>query len=785
MAERWFGRGLGAALAVLAGSPLLFYMYVAPPFSHACATFAVTVCLWTWLRVRDTMVTGRRGVSRAHRRPDGDHARSGGPLCDRPRARLRTMGPASRQALARQARRRRTIGLIVAGTAATLVAYSPQLFAARAVNGYFGPDESVGNKMSWTSPHALGVLVDRLSRLAVVDASGAARRSWAWPPWHPGTSAPNSKTDDGWASAWSSSCVLQIYINGAVESWTVAGSFGQRRFVELTPLLILGLAALTSFSSRQTARRRLGCGGTLRLVESRSAPAIWHASNGSSAAHFEGQCPADVCRVAARSAVAGMAVPDQPQFVLPSTTTVNILSFADTRFPIERANGVQTMATCRALAARGHHVTLLVKADSAATPRDPFQFYGVTPLPTFTIEAVGSAPTRRMQMLWAGLRRSLTSRADVVYTRDLGLASLLARVPQVRTAETGVRIARHRARRGGGDACVAGFIGRRAVRAKTRAARPPRGAGVETRRRVRDHHPDAGGRSRHAIRHARPRLRRAGWRPALAKRSRRSRLRRASRLARIRVRAAYAGHLYPWKGVDVFLHALAATPDVDGLIVGGHPGEADLARVTDLAQSLQLGDRLTITGLLPPHEVAAALAGAQVFVLPNTATAISERYTSPLKLFEYMALGGAIIASDLPALREVLTHDETAWLVPPGDVSALADALSMLATNQPLRERLGQAALALSDELHVGAACRTARDRVHGKLDGMISPNLFTVARCPDCSGALTPQPSGAMCSGCHRAVRRIAPLSRPASAGGVRGADQVSRRGAARGCAP
>ena len=86
-----------------------------------------------------------------------------------------------------------------------------------------------------------------------------------------------------------------------------------------------------------------------------------------------------------------MAVPDQPQFFLPSTTTVNILSFADTRFPIERANGVQTMATCRALAARGHHITLLVKADSAAAPRDPFQFYGVTPLPNFTIEAVGFA----------------------------------------------------------------------------------------------------------------------------------------------------------------------------------------------------------------------------------------------------------------------------------------------------------------------------------------------------------------------------------------------------------
>jgi glycosyltransferase involved in cell wall biosynthesis len=148
--------------------------------------------------------------------------------------------------------------------------------------------------------------------------------------------------------------------------------------------------------------------------------------------------------------------------------------------------------------------------------------------------------------------------------------------------------------------------------------------------------------------------------------------------------------------VDVFLHALAATPEVDGLIVGGHPREADLGRVMALAESLGLGSRLTVTGLLPPHAVADALATADIFVLPNTATAISERYTSPLKLFEYLARGGAIIASDLPALREVVTHQETAWLVPAGDAPALAAALSLLASDRPLRERLGQAAHALS-----------------------------------------------------------------------------------------
>ena len=61
-----------------------------------------------------------------------------------------------------------------------------------------------------------------------------------------------------------------------------------------------------------------------------------------------------------------------------------------------------------------------------------------------------------------------------------------------------------------------------------------------------------------------------------------------------------------------------------------------------------------------------------MLVLPNTASAISERYTSPLKLFEYLTLGRPIVASDLPAIREVLTDGRTALLVPPGDPPALA-----------------------------------------------------------------------------------------------------------------
>jgi len=377
---------------------------------------------------------------------------------------------------------------------------------------------------------------------------------------------------------------------------------------------------------------------------------------------------------------------------------VNILSLADTRFPIERANGVQTMATCRAVAARGHHVTLLVRPDTAAPARDPYQFYGVAPVPTFMIETVqniGGITGRRVHLLWTGLRRALAGGVDLVFTRDLGLAALLARIPAARRPRV---VYESHGIAPVVSASMPALLGRPDLAPSARKiARLDRREALVWKRAdacititqtlADDLTARYGPRDRVFVVPD-------GASPVPTAPSPEGRAADSPR----RVRAAYAGHLYPWKGVDVFLHALAAAPDVDGLIVGGHPGESDLARVKALAASLDLGDRLTITELLPPHAVAAALASADIFMLPNTSTAISERYTSPLKLFEYLARGGAIIASDLPALAEVLTHDKTALLVPPGDAAALAAALSALAADPARRRRLGEAAHALSKD---------------------------------------------------------------------------------------
>ena len=120
---------------------------------------------------------------------------------------------------------------------------------------------------------------------------------------------------------------------------------------------------------------------------------------------------------------------------------LRITYLADIRFPLERANGVQTMETCHALAGRGHHVRLVVRPDSAVPARNPWAYYGLEPVSALTIERVPvprSPRTRRMAYVTHSLLRSIgRSRSDVILTRDLTIAALLLRLPRRWRAHSG------------------------------------------------------------------------------------------------------------------------------------------------------------------------------------------------------------------------------------------------------------------------------------------------------------------------------------------------------------
>jgi glycosyltransferase involved in cell wall biosynthesis len=365
---------------------------------------------------------------------------------------------------------------------------------------------------------------------------------------------------------------------------------------------------------------------------------------------------------------------------------VRVLYFADIRFPLERANGIQTMETCHALAERGHQVRLVVKPDTQSPARDPFAFYGLPKTAALGIERAnapaGAGFIARVGYLSFMFGRAFgAARTDVIMTRDLGVAAALLQMPARLRAP--VIYESH----GYAPDVAAALPGLIATATPAKPAKLKRLAAREALVWKQAHGYVTITRALAEDLEAR-----FGLREALAVVP--DGMRTPGPLTPLppEAVAAYAGHLYAWKGVDIFLRALAQAPRVRGLVVGGHAAEPDLARVEQLARELGIMDRVTFTGLVEPSAVAALLRQALILVLPNPASAISTRFTSPLKLFEYMAAARPIVASDLPSIREVLADGESALLVPPGDPVAMARAIERLVADRSLAECLARTA---------------------------------------------------------------------------------------------
>ncbi len=145
----------------------------------------------------------------------------------------------------------------------------------------------------------------------------------------------------------------------------------------------------------------------------------------------------------------------------------------------------------------------------------------------------------------------------------------------------------------------------------------------------------------------------------------------------------YAGSLFGWKGVDDLVKAAAMLAECRISIIGGNAEQ--VARLRAAAPSG--GAQLEFLGHLPHAQVALALQSACIAVLPNRDEPDS-RFTSPIKLFEYMAAGCAVVASDLPALHDVLSEEDAIW-TRAGDPSALAVAISTLVKDPERARRLG------------------------------------------------------------------------------------------------
>jgi len=147
----------------------------------------------------------------------------------------------------------------------------------------------------------------------------------------------------------------------------------------------------------------------------------------------------------------------------------------------------------------------------------------------------------------------------------------------------------------------------------------------------------------------------------------------------------YTGHLYEWKGVTT-LAASSVSLDEDTFIIFVGGTKEDIERFK--SEILNLKSKIWVVGHRPHSEIPYWLKAADVLVLPNSAKEeISKFWTSPIKMFEYMASKRPIMASDLPSIREIL-NEGNAILVQPDNPQGLAEGIRKVLENKNLAEKI-------------------------------------------------------------------------------------------------
>lgn len=347
------------------------------------------------------------------------------------------------------------------------------------------------------------------------------------------------------------------------------------------------------------------------------------------------------------------------------------------RLPTEKAHGIQIMKTAQALAGSGIFLELVIPKRNNPIVQDPFSFYNLKP--NFSIIEL-PGPDFITKSRWGFLSYWLQGRSfakqlraklrvkpqTIIYTRDLPLAYALSTLPQPlfyeihslpKTITFVHRAAWKRARgivvisNGLKQALIVNGIEENKILVAHDAV------DVEQFRNV----------------------------PSQAV------CREKFGIPLNQKTVMYTGHLYDWKGAETLAKAgkILGTDSIHTYLVGGTEQDIEKFKIKFAS------DTVHIVGHRPHAEIPYWLAAADVLVIPNSAEyPIGAVYTSPLKVFEYLAAGRPIVASDVPALREIL--ENKAEFVDPDNIEALIAGIKK-AVKQPMTLLTSQAALAEYD----------------------------------------------------------------------------------------
>lgn len=376
---------------------------------------------------------------------------------------------------------------------------------------------------------------------------------------------------------------------------------------------------------------------------------------------------------------------------------MNILYVSLSYLPSRRASSVQVMRMCGALADAGHRVTLLAKRGPEPLPADAslHGYYGVST--GFAIDVLARPLGRGGGLVYALAAthriRAARPHTDLVYSRDLlgAVAAAELGMPVVFEAH-GVPL--HGWQR---------VLLRRVLRAPSFVGLVTISAALQAALAEVDLLPSG--------------------RPIVTAHSAADPLAIPAPAASARApRVGYVGSLYAGRGIELILELARRLPGATFEIIGGT--EQDLARV----RGEQPPTNLVLRGFVAPSTLPAVYSTFDVLLMPYPRTGVrgaanridTSRYCSPVKMFEYMAAGVAIIASDLPVLGEVLTHNENALIAPADDVAAWQRELELLVSDPARRERLGQRAR--EDSAQYTSPARVARILRGLGLDQRVTP---------------------------------------------------------------
>lgn len=149
----------------------------------------------------------------------------------------------------------------------------------------------------------------------------------------------------------------------------------------------------------------------------------------------------------------------------------------------------------------------------------------------------------------------------------------------------------------------------------------------------------------------------------------------------------FVGGFYPWHGLDLFCSAITSIAgsrsDITVLLIGDGPQRPI---IKNLVLKQGLGDRIIFHDKVAHHDLPKYLAAFDVAVMPD-----SNEYGSPMKIFEYMAMGIPVVAPELEPIMDAIKDGVEGLLFKPKDSQSMAEALKQLAENEPLRRAMGRA----------------------------------------------------------------------------------------------